>query len=66
MFSHLLACGLARVRCDFRTFYFLRVILSSFWDLLRGQDHLRAYSVWNLLRGQDLLRDFFRDNDLFT
>ena len=51
MFSQLLACRLTRVRCDFKTFYLLRALLNSFWDLLRGQD---------------LLRDFFRDNDLFT
>lgn len=59
MFSQLLACGLTRVRCDFRTFYFLRVILVSFQDLLRGQGLLLN------LRGPRLLRDLFRDNDLF-
>ena len=60
MLSQLLACGLARVRCDFRTLYFLRVILSLSCELLRD------YSVWNLLRRQDLFRNLFRDNDLFT
>ena len=59
MFSQLLACGLTRVRCDFKTFYLLRGILVSFQDFLRGQGLLLN------LRGPRLLRDLFRDNDLF-
>ena len=35
MFSQLLAFGLTRVRCDFKTFYLLRVILVSFQDCFR-------------------------------
>ena len=60
MFSQLLACGLTRVRCDFKTFYLLRGILVSFQDFLRGQGLLLN------LRGPRLLRDLFRDNDLCT
>ena len=59
MFSQLLACGLTRVRCHFKTFYFLRVLLVSFQYLFRGQGFLLN------LRGPRLLRDLFRDNDLF-
>ena len=60
MFSKLLACGLPRVWCDFRTFYFLLVIVVSFQNFFRGQGLLLN------LRGTGLLRDLLRDNDLCT
>ena len=60
MFNKLLACGLTRVRCDFKTFDFSWVILVSFQDFFRGPNLILD------LRGPSFLRDFLRDNDLCT